>query len=117
MYGREKAAFIAKHKYGLSGCRNEAFGIATAEMVKAGCLVWVPDGGGQKEIVAHPGLVYSGRDHAASLILAALGDPEVEAGLRRHLEGQAEIFSSGRFAGEMSALVRDFLTEGRDRDA
>ncbi len=117
MYGPEKAAFIAKHKYGLSGCRNEAFGIATAEMVKAGLLVWVPDDGGQKEIVAHPGLVYSGRDHAASLILAALDGPGVEAGLRRHLEGRADFFSTGRFVGEMGVLVRDFLKEGRDRAA
>jgi hypothetical protein len=114
MYGQEKAAFIAKHKYGISGCRNEAFGIATAEMVQAGSLVWVPDGGGQKEIVAHPGLVYSGRDHAVSLIQAALGEPAVEAGLRRHLDGRAGLFSSSRFVGEMGALVRDFLKEGQD---
>lgn len=115
MYGPEKAAFVARHKYGISGCRNEAFGIATAEMVKAGLLVWVPEGGGQKEIVAHPGLVYSGRGHAAGLILAALGDPAVEAGLRRHLEGRADVFSSGRFVGEIGALVRDFLKEGHGR--
>jgi glycosyltransferase involved in cell wall biosynthesis len=110
-YGPEKAEFLARHKYGMSGCRNEAFGIAVAEMVKAGSLVWVPDGGGQKEIVAHPGLVYSGRDHAVSLILAALGEPAAEAALRYHLEARADLFSSGRFAEEMRAIVRGFLSE------
>jgi len=116
-YGPEKAEFLARHKYGISGCRNEAFGIAVAEMVKAGSLVWVPDGGGQKEIVAHPGLVYSDRDHAVSLILAALGEPAAAAALRYHLEARADLFSSGRFAEEMRGIVRGFLSEKHVRFA
>jgi glycosyltransferase involved in cell wall biosynthesis len=116
-YGPEKAAFLARHKYGISGCRNEAFGIAVAEMVKAGSLVWVPDGGGQKEIVAHPGLIYSGRGHAAALILAALGEPAAEAALRYHLEARADLFSSGRFVEEMRGIVRGFLAEKHVRFA
>jgi glycosyltransferase involved in cell wall biosynthesis len=116
-YGPEKAEFLARHKYGISGCRNEAFGIAVAEMVKAGQVVWVPDGGGQKEIVAHPGLVYSGRDHAASLILAALGEPAAEAALRYHIKSRADLFSSGRFVEEIRGLVRRFLSEKHVRFA
>ncbi|MBE3126527.1 MAG: glycosyltransferase family 4 protein [Acidobacteria bacterium] len=116
-YGPEKAEFLARHKYGISGCRNEAFGIAVAEMVKAGSLVWVPDGGGQKEIVAHPGLIYSGRGHAAALILAALGAPAAEAALRYHLEARADLFSSGRFVEEMRGIVRGFLSEKHVRFA
>jgi glycosyltransferase involved in cell wall biosynthesis len=117
MFGARKAAFLARHKFGISGRRNEAFGIAVAEMVKAGLLVWVPDGGGQTEIVGHPGLVYSGPGQAAELIGAALGDPAVEAGLRRHLEERAGMFSSGRFVGGISAIVRDFLKGGGGRGA
>jgi glycosyltransferase involved in cell wall biosynthesis len=116
-YGLEKAEFLARHKYGISGCRNEAFGIAVAEMVKAGQVVWVPDGGGQKEIVAHPGLVYSGRDHAASLILAALGEPAAEAALRYHIKSRADLFSSGRFVEEIRGVVRRFLSEKHVRFA
>ena len=116
-YGPEKAEFLARHKYGISGCRNEAFGIAVAEMVKAGSLVWVPDGGGQKEIVAHPGLVYSDRDHAVSLILAALGEPAAAAALRYHLEARADLFSSGRFVEEIRGIVRGFLSEEHVRCA
>jgi glycosyltransferase involved in cell wall biosynthesis len=116
-YGPEKAEFLARHKFGISGCRNEAFGIAVAEMVKAGSLVWVPDGGGQTEIVAHPGLIYSGRGHAAALILAALGEPAAEAALRYHLEARADLFSSGRFVEEMRGIVRGFLSEKHVRFA
>lgn len=116
-YGPEKAEFLARHKYGISGCPNEAFGIAVAEMVKAGLLVWVPDGGGQKEIVAHPGLIYSGRGHAAALILGALGEPAVAAELRRHLKVRADLFSAGRFVEEMRGIVKAFLEANHVRFA
>jgi glycosyltransferase involved in cell wall biosynthesis len=117
MYGPRKAAFLARHKYGISGRRNEAFGIAVADMVKAGCLVWVPDGGGQTEIVDHPALIYSGTGHASALILAALEDPEVEGVLLRHFERRREIFSTGRFIAEIEAVIRDFLKDSHDRGA
>jgi len=113
LYGPEKASFLARHKYGISGSRSEAFGIAVAEMVTAGAIVWVPDGGGPPEIVDHPGLVYSGRGHAVSLILAVLGDAAAEAALRRHLKARAEVFSPGRFAAGVRAVVADFLRGGR----
>ena len=41
-----KIELVAKHKYGIHGRINEPFGIAPAEMVKAGCIVWVASGGG-----------------------------------------------------------------------
>lgn len=113
IYGADKSRFLAGHKFGISGCRQEAFGIAVAEMVKAGCLVWVPDGGGQTEIVAHPDLIYEGWDEAAAKILAVLGDPEKQARLRDHLRVRAGLFSTDRFVGEMRTLVRAFLEEDR----
>jgi glycosyltransferase involved in cell wall biosynthesis len=115
VYGAAKAAFLSGHKYGLSGCRNEAFGLAVAEMVKAGVLVWVPDGGGQTEIVAHPGLIYRDPGEAAGSILGALEDPVRRSGLRRHLESRAAAFSADRFAAGMRDVVRDFLKDKHGR--
>jgi glycosyltransferase involved in cell wall biosynthesis len=115
VYGAAKAAFLSGHKYGLSGCRNEAFGLAVAEMVKAGVLVWVPDGGGQTEIVAHPDLVYRDPGEAAGSILGALEDPVRRDGLRRHLESRAAAFSADRFAAGMRDVVRDFLKDKHGR--
>ncbi len=63
--GEKKRAFLAGHRFGISGCRNEAFGIGVAEMAAAGCLVWVPRGGGQVEIVAHDDLIYEDDGKAA----------------------------------------------------
>jgi glycosyltransferase involved in cell wall biosynthesis len=113
VYGPEKERLLAGHKYGISGRRAEAFGIAVAEMVKAGCLVWVPNGGGQTEIVAHPALIYSGRDEAAAKIRRVLADAEEQASLRDHLRAQAGLFSAERFGREMKAVVRTFLEENR----
>jgi glycosyltransferase involved in cell wall biosynthesis len=111
MYGPEKERFVAGHKYGISGCRSEAFGIAVAEMVKAGCLVWAPDGGGQTEILAHPELIYAGRDEAAAKIRSVLAEPERQTRLRDHLRAQAGLFSAERFVREMRAIVGEFLEE------
>jgi glycosyltransferase involved in cell wall biosynthesis len=113
MYGAAKADFLARHKYGLSGRRGEAFGIAVAEMVKAGCIVWVPGEGGQTEIVDHSDLVYSGRYQAVDLVRRVLADPGAQAELKRHLAARAEAFSVGRFAGGIRAVVRDFFDGGR----
>jgi glycosyltransferase involved in cell wall biosynthesis len=111
-FGAKKAALLAGHKYGLSARRAEAFGIAPAEMVKAGLVVWVPDGGGQTEIVAHPDLTFGSRDEAVARILAVITDPARETALRRHLETRAAVFSSARFVHETRALVRDVLAKG-----
>jgi glycosyltransferase involved in cell wall biosynthesis len=113
MYGADKAAFLTRHQYGLSGRRGEPFGIAVAEMIKAGLVVWVPGDGGQTEIVDHADLIYSGRDHAVALIRSVLSDAEAQARLRRHLGAMAEAFSIARFTGELRAVVRGFLEGGR----
>jgi len=113
MYSPEKERFLAGHKYGISGRRSEAFGIAVAEMVKAGCLVWVPDGGGQTEILAHPELIYAGRDEAVAKIRGVLTEPEKQTRLRDHLRARAGLFSAERFVREMRVIVREFLEENR----
>lgn len=115
VYGEAKAAFLSGHKYGLSGCRNEAFGLAVAEMVKAGAVVWVPDGGGQTEIVAHPDLVYRDAAGAAAAIRSALESPERLSALRDHLGGRAAAFSADRFAAGMREVVADFLKDAHAR--
>jgi hypothetical protein len=111
MAGGEKAAFVGRHRFGISACWNEAFGIAVAEMVKAGCLVWVPAGGGQTEIVERPELIYSAREDAVEKIGRALGDGDLRAALRKHLEGRKERFSVNRFAREVRTVVSDFLED------
>ena len=115
VYGSDKAALLAGHKYGISGCRQEAFGIAVAEMVKAGEIVWVPSGGGQQEIAAQPRLIYSAPDEAAGKILAVLADAAAQAAIRRELAERSRMFSTARFAEEMRDAVMGFLKESHAR--
>lgn len=117
VYGPAKADLLARHKYGLSACRNEAFGIAVAEMVKAGAIVWVPDGGGQTEIVGRPELLYSGRGEAVSRILSVLGDAGKQEELRSALAERSRAFSSDRFVADVRRVVSSFLEGERVADA
>ncbi len=104
-----KAELLGSHKYGIHGKENEPFGITIAEMVKAGCLVWVPRGGGQVEIVSHEDLTYSGIEDAVGRIAGVLADPDRQARLREHLAGRAKLFSLERFESDVLEIVARFF--------
>ena len=109
MFSKEKSEFLAKHKFGIHGRQNEPFGIAVAEMVKAGCIVWVPAGGGQVEVVNHSALIYENVEDAVNKIDLALKSSTLQGQLREHLANQSQIFSAKRFMSETKELVHEFL--------
>jgi glycosyltransferase involved in cell wall biosynthesis len=100
---------MAGHRYGIHGMREEHFGMAPAEMLRAGCLVWVPGGGGQLEIVGDDPMVrYGGEEEAAEKISAVLADPAEEARVRDVLASRAARFSTAAFVEQAQRIVRDF---------
>jgi glycosyltransferase involved in cell wall biosynthesis len=100
---------MARHRYGIHGMRQEHFGMAPAEMVRAGCVVWVPDGGGQVEIVGEePALRYATDQEAVEKISAALADPHEEERLRARLAERASRFSTEHFVGQVRRIVDEF---------
>jgi len=102
-------SLMARARYGIHGMREEHFGMAPAEMMLAGMLVWVPNGGGQVEIVgSDPALVYDTEQDAARQIIAALTSPAEEARLREHLAARSGLFSVDRFIASVQQLVADF---------
>jgi glycosyltransferase involved in cell wall biosynthesis len=109
LFGDQKNNLIARHKFGIHGRLNEPFGIAPAEMVGAGCLVWVPNGGGQVEIVNHAGLIYENQHDASVKIAAILNDQGLQAEIRAHLRRQARNFSAERFVHEVKCVVTRIL--------
>lgn len=111
--GWEKKKLVAQHRYGINACLSEAFGIAVAEIVRAGSLAFVPNGGGQVEIVNHPNLIYSDDDDAVEKIVAMLADPERREALRAHLAGMAWNFSVQKFQKRMKEIVGTFLEQRR----
>ena len=96
-------------RYGIHGMREEHFGMAPAEMMRAGMIVWVPNGGGQVEIVGDaPRLRYDSEDQAVENILAVITRPHEERRMREHLAAQGEQFSEERFMTAVRAIVAAF---------
>lgn len=106
-----KKTFITSHKFAIHGKKNEPFGISVAEMVKGGCLVWVPNKGGQVEIVNHPHLIYDDIEEGVNKIEKVLKSYDLQDTMRKHLRKQAEKFSVERFKTETRDLVHRFLKE------
>ena len=110
-FGEEKARLLTQHCFGIHARLGEPFGISVAEMVKAGCIVFVPKEGGQTEIVNHPLLLYGSVEEAVEKIDAVLRDPEIQADLRNHLKKQGAKFSTSNFMRGLRAAVEKFLEE------
>ena len=105
----ELRALMASHRYGLHGMREEHFGMAAAEMARAGVVVWVSNGGGQTEIVGdEPALRFDSEDEAVRKIVAVLTDPAEQERLRSRLAERAELFSTDRFVREVRDVVAHF---------
>jgi glycosyltransferase involved in cell wall biosynthesis len=108
----EIRALMATHRYGIHGMREEHFGMAPAELARAGCIVWVPRGGGQMEIVdREPALMYESDDDAVDKIVRTLGDPAEQERLRDVLRG-TERFSTAHFVKRVRAIVDGFHAAG-----
>ena len=115
--GDDKIEMLLKHRYGLHGCHGDAFPGAVIEMIKAGCLVWVHNSGGQADIVNHPALLYSDINDAVEKIDKVLRDSELQTALQRHEALQVQPFSTETFIKEIRHLVERWLREhGKDGD-
>ena len=106
-------ALVCRNRYGIHGMEEEHFGMAVAEMVSAGCVVFVPAGGGQQEIVGgDERLLYRTPEDAADKISAVLADTARQQGLRDALAPRAAALSPERFAAAIRRVVADFRPQG-----
>jgi glycosyltransferase involved in cell wall biosynthesis len=105
----EVRALMAGHRYGIHGMREEHFGMAPAEMARAGMIVFVSNGGGQVEIVdREPALVYDAEDDAAEKIVHVLKNAAEQRRLREQLAARSLTFGTDRFMREVQAVVEEF---------
>ena len=100
---------LSQNKFGIHGMKNEHFGIAVAEMVKAGMIVFVPNDGGQVEIVNHDTLTYDNMTDAVNKIHEVLKSNHIQATLHKHLKQRALLFSEKRFMKQIKKIVADFI--------
>ncbi len=105
----EVRELMARHRYGIHGMREEHFGMAPAEMACSGMIVWVPNGGGQVEIVGEePMLRYDTEEEAAEHIAHVMKSRSEQHRLRALLADRAARFSADRFVAETREIVREF---------
>jgi glycosyltransferase involved in cell wall biosynthesis len=103
---------IATHRYGLHGMQEEPFGMSVAEMARGGCIVFVPEGGGQVEVVgAEDQLRYRSPSDAAQKIAAVMADSARGDTLRAHLAARASRFSAERFVSEIQDAVAELCAD------
>lgn len=105
------ARLVAKHKYGIHVRENEQFGIAVAEMVKAGCIPFVPDKGGQIEIIGgNSWITFNNEDTAVEKIVNVLSSNERQRELCIYLGKMAHRFSAKKFMMEIQKCVSEFVS-------
>ena len=107
--GANKARILSLSRFGIQTRSAEPFGIAVAEMIKAGAIVFAPNDGGQTEILDHVDLLFADEVNAAEKICAVLSNPEKQSTLRAHLAQRSEMFSAQGFMEAAQLHVKDAL--------
>jgi glycosyltransferase involved in cell wall biosynthesis len=98
---------VALHRYGIHAMQDEHFGIAVAEILRAGCVPFVHDSGGPVEIVGgHKELRFRTAEEGAGALAAVIGDAALRERLRGLLAKQRERFSTEIFCDSLLRAVR-----------
>jgi len=98
-------SIVSKSKYGLHGRKDEHFGIGVAEMAKAGCLVFVPCGGGQTEIINSDELIYAQKEDAIRKIINILKDEKLRDIVRDKIKNDVKLFSTDNFISLLKQII------------
>ncbi|MEM7222511.1 MAG: glycosyltransferase [Pseudomonadota bacterium] len=105
----EMVRLVAACRFGIHGMVGEHFGIAPAELQRAGCITFVPHDGGPIEIVdGDERVIYRSVEEGAEKIARVLGDRNLEKAIRRDVAERAERFSEERFMAEFRSIIKGF---------
>jgi glycosyltransferase involved in cell wall biosynthesis len=102
---------VAQHRFGIHTMEDEHFGIAVAEMVRAGCIPMVHDSGGPVEIVGgRSELRFRSVAEGVEKLRVLTGDSAAQERLRAVLAKQRELFSADRFCDSLREIVSGFYS-------
>jgi glycosyltransferase involved in cell wall biosynthesis len=110
--GHAKQQILANCSFGIQARDAEPFGIAVAEMVKSGAIVFAPNNGGQAEIINCQALLFSDVPDAVNKICAVLENKAMQAELRTHLSLQAKLFNAKVFMQTSREIIFRFAQSG-----
>jgi glycosyltransferase involved in cell wall biosynthesis len=110
MSRQELLKAMSTSRYGLHCTKSERFGIVVAEMTAAGMLPFVPDFGGQTEIVNDiDPLTFETTNEAVSSIERVLTNDDLRDGIMSSLPEPRTTFGRDRFKRDIRATVSNVL--------
>ena len=113
---QELDSIVGRCRFGLHLREEEHFGIAIAEMMSFGCIVFVPNGGGQVEIVGRDsGLVFESIDDAVNRICHLLDDDSLQIAMSTRQQERALRFSTDKFMARLQKIAVDELHSANNR--
>ena len=110
LYGEDKRRFLPTGTYAVHAQRDEAFGIAVTEYLKAGVVPIVPDAGGSREVVDNPALAYGSVEDAAQILSRLVCDASFRDEMVRHCRARAETFSRSAYRERQRRLLEEITT-------
>lgn len=100
---------VTESRYGIHAAEAEPFGLAVAEMVQAGCIVFTGRIGGQAEIVGKDErLMFDSVEEGAAKILSVLRNSQEQVALREQLATRRTLFTAQEFVRRIRAVVKEF---------
>ncbi len=109
MSREELAAEIAQYRYAIHPMLDEHFGIAPAELQRAGCVLFAHNPGGPIEIVdGDSRRLFHDVEDAVAKIERMLTVPELEDDLRRHVALQRDRFTAETFCKGLRDIVGNY---------
>lgn len=113
----ELMRLLAENRYGLHAKIDEHFGMAPAEVARAGCLPFVHDSGGQVEIIENDArLRFTTLEDAAERITAVMQSPVLQHELLDKVSRHAVLFAPEAFAAGLLHHMERFLSGHRGPD-
>jgi glycosyltransferase involved in cell wall biosynthesis len=109
--GEAKERFLLSGTYAIHAERDETFGIAITEYLKAGSIPVVPDEGGTMEIVDSPALTYHDNEEAAAILTKLLQDEEFRKEQLAHCAKRAEAFTMKAYLENQRLTLEKILEE------
>jgi glycosyltransferase involved in cell wall biosynthesis len=101
---------IERHKYGLHGHPREHFGITVAELVAGGSIPFVPNDGGQVEIVnRRTELQYGSVQQAVDKISSVMTNAQLQQDIKSDLNRSISEYSSEKFEKRIKHLVNNLI--------
>lgn len=106
IYGDKVTNRLPQYKYGINTCLREAFGISTAEMLKAGLITFIPQQGAQYEIVGNELLTFKNVDDAIEKIIEILKSEELRKRSLDIIDNKKKDFSNAKFKNEVLKIFK-----------